>query len=957
MAVFLDRAMDVRNTLDAGLVDIEAVNNQTVHVTFNSEVTGVDAEQFDIPGLEVLDATVVAGPEGENNVVSLTTSSQTADEEYRLYYNDERTSLTFLGSGAEATTPVDVTSVENISTEGVYVNLDAQDEELLDATVVVTDPNGNIHEVYPQDLEAGATEAYFEFQTPIAYVHAGTWTVNGVNYEVAFNISGIEALDRQGETVELSFNASVEELSVGDIIVRDEVTRERRGIASIVLGSDSRTAQVTFLPSSDEQGGAFLEPLRKYEFQLTIPGYAPATYTYERPDYLENVRVVDSSASNETITTNDGTTLNAPEGTDFEAVLGTGGTVAYNSNFDIVDFFVADEEVLFGAVTDVRFVGTGEDRRPVEIELNGEWYDLADGYDLRYNGVVGTSLASVGGPTADYAKFVLNSQGEVAFYDAYDWTDELLVERYEDGFVYGFGEEVDVSDYTLVEDGQTISPNYLSRGDLLYINEDAEYGEVYNDLVVGNIDRVFSDSFVVDGVEYDLPSDNSIKYINEDGETVEGTSITVIEQLAEEGEPVSLYLNRAGDISFIIGDLGVIVQGENGAFLTADGNAFTQGNRGILELSYADVAGSTENVELIVNELSQVNEFEVGEEDVVGFRLSPNASGQTGTIEAIIETEVEGEDDPIRTFVPALQLDALDENTVIEFFNNSNDEIVGLQTLEDVENYVEPESIDDEDRVRVGDRFVEGLRTTIDTPVFLHDDGEYLESTTWGDIDSFEIVEEANIYFDGDTDVATYIVIDINETDVSSDLTDVNAVIDRVWLSSDESELVQVRAFVNNESVTYQVRGDARGADLEQGDFATLSLNDDDEVVEVETLEGASVASGSPYNITTSNRTFNLTGHGQLFALESNGYVLDNTGSSITTANFRDIADLDDDEFLTVLRAEEGSRFVDIIVINSDEDYEVPTLPVSVVEQAEGENSVDFSIDLAHSLLNQMLEM
>ncbi|GAJ97356.1 S-layer homology domain-containing protein [Geomicrobium sp. JCM 19055] len=108
IAAFLDRALDVRNSLDAGLVEATAINNTTVDVTFDSEQTAADAEQFEIPGLEVLDANVVAGPEGENNVVRLVTSAQTEDEEYRIHYNGDRTSVTFTGAAADATSPVEV---------------------------------------------------------------------------------------------------------------------------------------------------------------------------------------------------------------------------------------------------------------------------------------------------------------------------------------------------------------------------------------------------------------------------------------------------------------------------------------------------------------------------------------------------------------------------------------------------------------------------------------------------------------------------------------------------------------------------------------------------------------------------------------------------------------------------------------------------------------------------------
>lgn len=945
MAVFLDRAMDVRNTLDAGLVDIEAVNNQTVHVTFNSEVTGVDAEQFDIPGLEVLDATVVAGPEGENNVVSLTTSSQTAEEEYRLYYNGERTSLTFLGSGAEATTPVDVTEVTAITPYGVYVEFDAPGEELVDATVVVQDPNGYTHEVYPQDLAADDTEALFEFVEAPVFPEAGTWIVNGVNYTMEFGI-GVEALDRIGETVELTFNSTVEELSVNDIVVRDAITNERRGIASVVLAEDGRSAQVTFLASSDQGGGAYLEPLREYVFQMTIPGFPPASYTYERPGYLENVRVVDSSASNETVTFNDGTTLNAYEGTDFEAVLGTGGTVAFNSNYDIVDFFIADEEVLLGAVTDVEFDGD----TPVEIALNGEWYDLADGYDLRYNGEVGTSLASVGGPTADYAKFVLNSQGEVAFYDAYDWDASILVEEVNDGIVSGFGQELDVNDYTIVEDGQTISYGDLTRGDNLFFNDSAEYAEVYNDVVVGNIDRIFQDSVVIDGVEYDFDTDSAY-YIDENDE-VRPLTAQVFEDFENSDEPVSLYLNRAGEISFVLGDLGSLVRSEDGAYLTADANAFSQGNREILELNYVNTAGEAEAVTLTNQTITTLNGYTPGQavssddDRIVDDFTFSFAGDGTGSI------QISAEGDLISTVT-------IDETNnvagqIIDLVRNSDGEVVGLNTLAPAASFNVGRDLDS---ANVGQNFLNlgteddpaNVRVFSQTPVFLQDgDGDLEGVYSWGEIEDFDLVHEATVYHSNSTDgVVDYLVVDIDNTDIESAVTDYNVVVDSVTLNAAGTEVARLTAIVNGERQTFDVdlddenEGndsglvDAENADDEtvRGALAEIGVNEDGVVTELSAVEDASVVAGELTVESLTNRTvsFEVDGVQTTFTIEADGYLVSNTGDTLTinTSNLNWLSDIGEGNSVRAVLAEENSRFIDYIVIDDagevdEEDEEAP---------------------------------
>ncbi|GAK02975.1 hypothetical protein JCM19037_1250 [Geomicrobium sp. JCM 19037] len=656
----------------------------------------------------------------------------------------------------------------------------------------MTNPNGTNVPVVAQDIEAGATEAVFEFETPLSLVHAGTWTVNGVEYVVDFGIVSVETLDNQGQVVEVVFNAEVDEIAPNNLVVRNANTRVRQGVEDIEVNGNVATVQ--FVESQD---GAYLEALTPYEFTLTIPGFAPATYIYERPAFLENVRAVDSDASNGTVIfgtrDEDGDletwTVNAQEGTDFETILGTAGTVAFNSDRDIVDFFETEEDVLYGAVTDVEFDGD----TPVEIELNGEWYDLESGYTFRYQGDLGTSLVTNRGEenedrTADYAKFVLNSSGEVAFYDAYDWSTSILVEEVTDeGVVTGFGLEEDLSDYTIVESGQTIGLSGVSRGDNLYYNTDAEYAEVYNDIVVGEINRIFAESIVVDGTEYNIDF-GSTRYIDENGDVQVVEDATVFEQFEESGEPVSLYLNREGEITFVLGDLGDLIVGEDGAFLTADANAFTQGSRQILELSYTGTNEEDNTVALRVDQLTTVGingtEYRKDRNGVTGFSLT-DVDATAGTATFVIERS--GDLDNITVSTD----DYLSEDTVIEINTDSDDNIVGFNVLNDdlFQSGTGEESISLAD---VGQNFLNvgtfedptNIRVYNNTPVFLYDDNGVVDVYSWSEIEDFDTISAADVYHsNNNAGVADYLAVHTSATDVEDGEELDNAVIDRVWLS------------------------------------------------------------------------------------------------------------------------------------------------------------------------------
>ncbi|MFB4160980.1 hypothetical protein ACE1TF_13920 [Geomicrobium sp. JSM 1781026] len=778
----------------------------------------------------------------------------------------------------------------------------------------MTNPNGTNVPVVAQDIEAGATEAVFEFETPLSLVHAGTWTVNGVDFTVDFGIASVETLDNQGQVVEVVFNAEVDEIAPNNLVVRNANTRVRQGIQDIEV--DGNVATVQFVES---EGGAFLAPLTPYEFRLTIPGFAPATYIYERPAFLEEVRVVDSSASNGTLTFNDSddTTLNAPEGTDFEAVLGTGGTVAYDSNDDIVDFFIDEEEVLYGAVTDVRTSGG----TPVEIELNGEWYDLEEGYAMRYQGVVGESLAGDlgdGEPTADYAKFVLNSSGEVAFYDAYDWDLDapILVEEVEDGIVSGFGQEIDASDYTVIEGGQTINVNDLQRGDNLYYNDEYEYAEVFNNIVVGEVEEVFSNSVIVDGTEYSL---EGARYVDENG-NVQPLDAPILEGFVDADEPVTLYLNRAGEISFVLGDMDGMLRTGDGVFLSANANSFTQGNRGILELSFTDLSGETASESLHIQGLQQINGFVRGQ-------VSPLANDNR-VVQSFTYTDVEnsgtGSVTVNFTNEDTLQIiDSLEATfaaaSVPELIKNNDGDIVGIRALN-----VNDDITTNDFPVDVGENFIGNSRTYSGTPVILYNEAtnQVDEIYTWGNIEDFDLITGGTVYADNQhAGVADYIVVTREQAGVDQADEGVTSVVDRTWLNAQGTQVTRVRVLENGEYVTYNVEAGALPTNLTQGTVVNLVLNNNDVVVGNAGFADGQLISGATVTATSNtNREFTLDGRTENFQLESGGYVIDNRGDGqpSTTSFSTLVNNLEDGDTVDVLLAQAGTRFVDIVVINGE---------------------------------------
>lgn len=79
---------------------------------------------------------------------------------------------------------LEVVEISAINKTGVTVNFTKLAADVDAATVKVVDPNGEEHAVVAQDLSIGETSATFSFVTALSEVLVGTWTVNGVNYEV-----------------------------------------------------------------------------------------------------------------------------------------------------------------------------------------------------------------------------------------------------------------------------------------------------------------------------------------------------------------------------------------------------------------------------------------------------------------------------------------------------------------------------------------------------------------------------------------------------------------------------------------------------------------------------------------------------------------------------------------------------------------------------------------------------
>lgn len=174
----------------------------------------------------------------------------------------------------------------------------------------------------------------------------------------------------------------------------------------------------------------------------------------------------------------------------------------------------------------------------------------------------------------DYAKVITNDSGDVKAVYAYTWDEHVIVEKVEDGIVYGYDEDLDTKDYVIVKAGKRISATDIKAGDIVYYNSTADnnlgkdgYIEVYSNSVKGKIEAVYDSSFKVNGKVYDYTyTGGGAESLDEDGDIQNFRDDEAKEMVGD----VTLYLNRNGKVVFVAGEVGNVVTNKTPSILTED---------------------------------------------------------------------------------------------------------------------------------------------------------------------------------------------------------------------------------------------------------------------------------------------------------------------------------------------------------------------------------------------------
>jgi len=578
---------------------------------------------------------------------------------------------------------------------------------------------------------------------------------------------------------------------------------------------------------------------------------------------------------------------------DVEAIFGVDVDAWLNDDDEVIYVDYDEDTVLYDALEDV-----------VEDELT--LVDADDDYDIdedvvfyvNGNKLKAAQIAALNNATYDYAKVVLNDDGDVIFVDAYNWDDYIVVEEVKGEEIFGYGDELDTEDFTIVKDGATIDVADIVAGDIVFFKASAELAEVFTKSVEGEIEEIFVGKFEVAGKSFDYTNNSygvkAVQYINEDGD-IDNFNKDVAEQMEEEGA-VTVFLNRAGDAVFVAGDLGVVEKSTFGALLYEDmvGYKDTRGND-YLELKVVNEEGKAVTYDFRLDDIEVLyfNDSEVWDEDAAFDLALIDTTAGTPFSATGIDFDNNGTQDIVLATSAA-------QGDVVEITVDEDGDVVELGFF-DTQIAIAPAA-------ESGDKYIEDKRMSDSVPVFIIDataaellagtwDDEDVEVITYGEFDEDVDLNSGEVFHDGSK--ALYLVI--TSTDMQKTTTK-KAVLTQVRENSDG--IARIKALVDGEVVTYYAEdeinpdSDPTTPGLQQwaaGMAAELEVIDANGNVKAMTLlDGVSFTVGAGYNVVTRDREITSDGTAaNTWELVDSGYIYDVADpSDIESMTFSELRDV-----------------------------------------------------------------
>jgi len=747
-------------------------------------------------------------------------------------------------------------------------------------------------------------------------------------------IIAVSALTDDGRVLAVDFNKATSAIDKSMVKVFNTSNLARVGVESVLLSTDGKSLEVTLY---DTENASEINRLTQYT--ITV-GSVSGNFT--RPGYVDykNAAVVTSvDTDKRTIFVNHNIagwpkTLKVPAAMafDFEGVIGQEVKVWFDGNDNILNFALEGNTVLYDAIeVTTALTGTAGE---IELSKADKKYELDSAVKLYVDGAVvpGAAAALTLGVTFDYAKLVLNSDGDVAFINAYNWADSVIVESEDDGILYGYDEDLDTEDYVIVKDGKQIVASDIKKGDIAFYNTTAAnslgetgYIEVYNRTVTGEITAFYDTSFKVDGT---IRNYGTAESLDEDGDI----QAFGYDQAEEMTGTVTVYLNRSGDVVFVSGDIEAVTSNSVASILTEDlvTYASVKGSS-MFTLEYLTSAGDEEATEITLKDLESITidgtKYKIDMDGAVTagkYTIAYNYDeGGAGTLNDATATAIllnlnaplaagsktianATKSVEIKAAAAGTTASALD-NAAVQVEQNDNGKVIGLEFFTNALLSAQLDSGDSYAKIAGASK-----KITKDTLVYDISDPDPADIVIkkFSDV-KFDISTSVNtfVYYDGND--ANYIVFD---TSTANDTTDISAVVTKALY--DSGDLVYIKAYVGGVQVEYTADS-LSGIALAKGDVVVIELDETQDLVtgvrvadatfETNGLTVTSVDLSGKKVVTTGAVSFKLT---------SDCQVIDVTGTDYKVKALRDLeAYVTNGRTITVVRDAANSGYVKTIVM------------------------------------------
>lgn len=868
------------------------------YLAANSGITSSDV----IGGTGVISDAVVAGLPGANRIFGMTaydTNNQVIQKSASLKFDNIYVANGVTGIDALAGAPLAAqTNSAIVLTDGKTVPaVAAYTFSKSSASTVVTALGGEA--VVPESVRLG--------------IAAGQVTPDSNELKIV----SVSALNDANSVLEISFSKAITKLETSDVAIQNANTLARYGVKSAVLSSNGMTATVELYSHDDATKD---NPVLAYVTNYTVTVNADGTslkVTFNRPAYVKE-RITDVDLKGRKIKAG-AVTVNIPKAVkfDFGDALGRKARVWYNSDRDLVNIAFEEETVVSGGleITDDR---AGSDFG--EIEIDGTKYDVAEtGFKFYLNDQSATF--GVDGDEYDYARVFFNNTGDVELIEAYMWDDYLIVSEVEGTVAISYDDtELDLEDYLLVKDGKQISVSALKEGDIIYFDADSNdedgFAVVYNKSISGEIEDVFSKEIRIDGKTYDYAGDKYGKptqYL--DGDDFADVDSDVAEEF-QAGGKVTLFLDHKGDAIYLTGDQAAVASNSLGFHLT-DKAVYYDANgtpgRGTLELDGVNGAGEEKSYTFRIDTLDTIKvdgtKFQVDK----AYSSSVNTKIDKFALDGTNIVAWDANKVSLGTIIN-LNTRAVD-NSVIELKTNDDGKIVGIEFATG-----NPFSETGDKALKLSAKYIDSKKLNASTVVFdgstawdaaavgneYDPDADDITVTTWGALkDKGFKVFVASYYLDSDGEVE-YLVV--KKTD-AEETTDFNAVATKV-LRNSKDEIIELTAILDGVKKTYTV-DKVNNDNIIKGDIVTLSINDDNGVVE-DVIDAPKVYEGVVTKVSIADRTITLS-DGNTYKLASDYSVLNvKDTSDILVKALRDVKEGDT---VQLSQDEKSVNHVDVVAI------------------------------------------